>query len=144
MLPSSEAAFYGWTVQLLRRPSGRAQRPDMVAKAIKIPHDRAGSFDPALIAKYQRRFPGFDEKVISMYARGMSVREIARHVRELYGIEVSPDLISAYRKPMVSIIPSWTLSPTPPPRQGGELGCLRLGFHKCLILFGWPERPEIQ
>ena len=44
---------------------------------LEIPRDRAGSFDPALIAKYQRRFPGFDEKIISMYARGMSVREMA-------------------------------------------------------------------
>ena len=52
---------------------------------LEIPRDRAGSFEPALIAKYQRRFPGFDDKIISMYARGMSVREIAGHVRELYG-----------------------------------------------------------
>jgi putative transposase len=43
---------------------------------LKIPRDREGSFDPKLIARYQRRFPGFDPKIISMYARGMSVREI--------------------------------------------------------------------
>ena len=60
-----------------------------------MPRDRQASFDPQLIAKYQRRFPGFDDKIISMYARGMSTREIAGHLRELYGIEVSPDLISA-------------------------------------------------
>jgi len=47
-----------------------------------------------LIAKYQRRFPGFDEKIVSMYARGMSVREIQGHLQEIYGIDVSPDLIS--------------------------------------------------
>ena len=52
-------------------------------------------FDPQLIAKYQRRFPGFDDKIVSMYARGMSTREIVGHLRDLYGIEVSPDLISA-------------------------------------------------
>src|SRR5215210_8015630 len=62
---------------------------------LQIPRDRQASFDPQLIAKYQRRFPGFDEKVISMYARGMSTREIVGHLRELDGIEVSPDLISA-------------------------------------------------
>src|SRR4051794_1054799 len=62
---------------------------------LQIPRDRQASFDPQLIAKYQRRFPGFDDKVISMYARGMSTREIVGHLRELYGIEVSPDLISA-------------------------------------------------
>jgi transposase-like protein len=48
-----------------------------------------------LIAKYQRRFPGFDDKIVSMYARGMSTREIAGPLRDLYGIDASPDLISA-------------------------------------------------
>ena len=61
---------------------------------IEVPRDRQGSFDPQLIAKYQRRFPGFDDKIVSMYARGMSTREITGHLRELYGIDVSPDLIS--------------------------------------------------
>jgi putative transposase len=62
---------------------------------LSVPRDRAGTFDPKLIAKYQRRFPDFDEKIISMYARGMTVREIRGHLEELYGIDVSPDLISA-------------------------------------------------
>ena len=59
---------------------------------LQIPRDRLSTFDPQLIAKYQRRFPGFDDKIVSMYARGMSTREIQGHLRELYGIEVSPDL----------------------------------------------------
>ena len=50
---------------------------------LSIPRDRAGTFDPKLIAKYQRRFPDFDDKIISMYARGMSVREIRGHLEEL-------------------------------------------------------------
>ncbi|WP_176414524.1 transposase, partial [Sphingobium sp. Z007] len=58
---------------------------------IDVPRDRQCSFDPQLIAKYQRRFPGFDEKIVSMYARGMSTREIAGHLQDLYGIDVSPD-----------------------------------------------------
>src|ERR687898_729613 len=62
---------------------------------LQVPRDRLATFDPQLIAKYQRRFPGFDDKIVSMYARGMSTREIAGHLRELYGIDVSPDLISA-------------------------------------------------
>ena len=62
---------------------------------LSVPRDRAGTFDPKLIAKYQRRFPDFDDKIISMYARGMTVREIRGHLEELYGIEVSADLISA-------------------------------------------------
>jgi putative transposase len=63
--------------------------------ALEVPRDRLSTFDPQLIAKNQRRFPGFDEKIVSMYARGMSTREIQGHLRELYGLEVSPDLISA-------------------------------------------------
>jgi len=58
---------------------------------LSVPRDRAGTFDPKLIAKYQRRFPDFDEKIISMYARGMTVREIRGHLEELYGIDISPD-----------------------------------------------------
>ena len=50
---------------------------------LEVPRDRQSSFDPQLIAKYQRRFPGFDDKIVSMYARGMSTREIVGHLREL-------------------------------------------------------------
>ena len=61
------------------------------AMELSIPRDRHGRFDPALIAKYRRRFPGFDDKIVALYARGMSTRDIQAHVRELYGIDVSPD-----------------------------------------------------
>ncbi len=62
---------------------------------IEVPRYRRSTFDPQLIGKYQRRFPGFDDKVISMYGRGISVREIQGHLRNLYGIDVSPHLVSA-------------------------------------------------
>lgn len=78
---------------------------------LEIPRDRAGSFDPALIAKYQRRFPGFDDKIVSMYARGMSVREIAGHVRELYGVDVSPDLISTVTDAVLEELATWQVCP---------------------------------
>jgi len=58
---------------------------------LAVPRDRQARFDPQLIAKYQRRFPGFDDKIISMYARGMTTREIQGHL-EMQGIEVSPTL----------------------------------------------------
>ena len=58
---------------------------------IAVPRDRAGSFEPLLIAKGQTRFDGFDDKILSLYARGMTVREIQGHLSELYGAEVSPD-----------------------------------------------------
>jgi putative transposase len=62
---------------------------------LAIPRGRQGRFEPALIAKYQRRFPGFDQKIIALYARGMTTRDIQAHLRELYGIEISPELVSA-------------------------------------------------
>ena len=76
-----------------------------------MPRDRQASFDPQLIAKYQRRFPGFDDKIISMYARGMSTREIVGHLRELYGIDVSPDLISAVTDAVLEEIAAWQARP---------------------------------
>jgi putative transposase len=81
---------------------------------IDVPRDRSGSFAPQLIAKYQRRFPGFDDKIISMYARGMSTREIAGHLRELYGIDVSPDLISTVTDAVLEEVAAWQQRPLDP------------------------------
>jgi putative transposase len=78
---------------------------------LSVPRDRLATFDPQLIAKYQRRFPGFDEKIISMYARGMSVREIQGHLRDLYGIDVSPDLVSAVTDAVLEEIAEWQNRP---------------------------------
>jgi transposase-like protein len=78
---------------------------------IEVPRDRAGSFDPQLIARYQRRFPGFDDKIISMYARGMSTREITGHLREMYGIDVSPDLISTVTDAVLEEVAAWQARP---------------------------------
>lgn len=74
---------------------------------LEIPRDRQSSFDPQLIGKYQRRFPGFDDKIISMYARGMSTREIVGHLQELYGIDVSPDLISTVTDAILEEVAAW-------------------------------------
>jgi putative transposase len=78
---------------------------------IEVPRDRLATFDPQLIAKYQRRFPGFDAKIVSMYARGMSVREIQGHVCELYGVEISPDLVSAVTDAVLDEIAEWQNRP---------------------------------
>jgi putative transposase len=78
---------------------------------LSIPRDRHGRFDPALIAKYRRRFPGFDDKIIALYARGMSTRDIQAHVRELYGIEVSPDLVSAVTDQVIDEVTAWQARP---------------------------------
>jgi putative transposase len=81
---------------------------------LEVPRDRQSSFDPQLIAKYQRRFPGFDDKIVSMYARGMSTREIQGHLRELYGIEVSPDLVSAVTDAVLEEVAAWPARPLEP------------------------------
>ena len=78
---------------------------------LSVPRDRAGSFDPQLIAKYQRRFPDFDDKIISMYARGLSVREVRGHLEEIYGIEVSPDLISTITDAVLEEVAEWQNRP---------------------------------
>lgn len=78
---------------------------------IEVPRDREGSFDPKLIKKRQRRLPGFDDKVISMYARGMTVREIQGHLEELYGIGVSPDLISRVTAEVLDEVKAWQSRP---------------------------------
>jgi putative transposase len=78
---------------------------------LSIPRDRTGTFDPKLIAKYQRRFPDFDAKIISIYARGMTVREIRGHLEELYGIDVSPDLISAVTNAVLEEVGEWQNRP---------------------------------
>ena len=81
------------------------------AMDLSIPRDRRGSFEPQLIAKYQRRFPGFDDKIVSMYARGMSVREIQGHLHELYGMEVSPQLISTVTDAVLEEVGRWQSRP---------------------------------
>ncbi len=81
---------------------------------LQVPRDRLSTFDPQLIAKYQRRFPGFDDEIVSMYARGMSTREIQGHLRELYGIEVSPDLVSAVTDAVLDEVAEWQSRPLEP------------------------------
>jgi len=84
---------------------------DTESVELSIPRDRKGTFEPQLIAKYQRRFPGFDDKIISMYARGMSVRDIQDHLRELYGIEASPQLISTVTDAVLEEVGRWQNRP---------------------------------
>jgi putative transposase len=79
--------------------------------ALQIPRDRLATFDPQLIAKYQRRVPGFDERIVSMYARGMSTREIQGHLREIYGIDISPDLVSAVTDAVLDEVTEWQNRP---------------------------------
>jgi transposase-like protein len=78
---------------------------------ISVPRDRAGSFEPQLIPKGQTRFEGFDDKILSLYARGMTVREIQGHLTEIYGIDVSPDLISRVTDAVLDEVREWQSRP---------------------------------
>lgn len=78
---------------------------------VTVPRDREARFDPVLVGKYQRRLPGFDDKVISLYARGMSTREIQGHLYEIYGAEVSPQLISTITDAVTALATEWQLRP---------------------------------
>jgi putative transposase len=78
---------------------------------IAVPRDREGSFRPQLVPKRQRRLAGFDEKVLALYARGMTTREIQGHLQELYGVEVSPSLISTVTDAVLEEVAAWQARP---------------------------------
>lgn len=78
---------------------------------LETPRDRNGTFEPKIIAKGQTRFTGFDDKIISMYARGMTTREIQGHLEEMYGVEVSPTLISNITDAVIDEVRSWQSRP---------------------------------
>jgi transposase-like protein len=75
--------------------SGKTVLTDDGPLRIEVPRDREGSFEPLLIPKHERRFSGFDDKIVAMYARGMTVREVQGFLAEQYGVEVSPEFISS-------------------------------------------------
>lgn len=78
---------------------------------IEIPRDRAGQFEPKLVRKGQRRFDGFDEKIIAMCARGMTVREIQGYLQDQYKVDVSPDLISSVTNAVPEDMKAWQTRP---------------------------------
>ena len=78
---------------------------------LETPRDRNGTFEPQIVAKGQTRFTGFDDKILSMYARGMSTREIQSHLEEIYGVEVSPALISTVTDAVIDEVRSWQSRP---------------------------------
>jgi len=81
---------------------------------IEVPRDREGSFEPLLIPKHERRFTGFDDKIVAMYARGMTVREIQAFLVEQYGTEVSPEFISSVTDAVMAEVGAWQSRPLEP------------------------------
>lgn len=81
---------------------------------LQIPRDRAGTFEPQLIGKHERRFTGFDDRILALYARGMTVREIQAFLAELYTVEVSPDFISTVTDAVQAEVTAWQSRPLEP------------------------------
>jgi putative transposase len=81
---------------------------------LAIPRDRLGTFEPQLIPKHERRFTGFDDKIIALYARGLTVREIQAFLAEMYAVEVSPELISSVTDAVVTEVTEWQTRPLEP------------------------------
>ena len=91
--------------------SSKTLKGDFGEMPIEVPRDRNGDFNPQIIPKHQTRFSGFDDKIISMYARGMTTRDIQDHLQEIYGVEVSPDLISTVTDAVINDVKEWQSRP---------------------------------
>jgi putative transposase len=108
--PKGEAAKTGTTNR--RNGSSRKKlKGDFGEMEIAVPRDREASFEPRIVAKHQTRWTGFDDKVLSMYARGMTTREIQGHLEEMYGVEVSPGLISQVTEEVIEEVKAWQNRP---------------------------------
>jgi transposase-like protein len=92
------------------RRNGHSQKTvsgDMGDLQLRTPRDRNGTFEPQLVAKGQRRLDGFDEKILALYAKGMTTRDIQDIVKELYGVEVSPTLVSEITADLDAEVTAW-------------------------------------
>jgi putative transposase len=87
---------------------------DFGAVEIAVPRDRNSSFEPKILPKHERRFAGFDDKILSLYARGMTTRDIQSHLEEMYGAEVSPSLISEVTDAVMEEVRAWQSRPLDP------------------------------
>jgi len=94
--------------------SKKTLKGDFGELPIDIPSDREGSFEPQIVPKHQTRWSGFDDKILSLYARGMTVREIQSHLEEMYGAEVSPTLISTVTDAVMDEAKAWGNPPARP------------------------------
>ena len=107
----------GLPKQTPNRRNGRSKktvRSEGGDLTIATPRDRDGTFEPQLIEKHQRRVPGFDEKILALYAKGMTTRDIQDIVRELYGVEVSPTLVSEITADLDAEVTAWRTRPIDP------------------------------
>ena len=94
--------------------SGKTLQGDFGAVEIEVRRDRNGSFEPKILPKHERRFQGSHDKILSMYARGMTTRAIQAHLEEIYGVEVSPSLISEVTDAVAEDVRTWQHRPLDP------------------------------
>jgi putative transposase len=94
--------------------SAKTVRTEIGDVAIKVPRDRQGSFEPVMVPKHARRLTGFDEQVISLYAKGMTTGDIANHLADMYGSQVSKDLVSRVTDAVVADMAEWAGRPLDP------------------------------
>ena len=106
--------------------SRKTLKGDFGELPIEVPRDRQGSFEPQLIPKHQTRWAGFDDKILSLYARGMTVREIQAHLEEMYGAEVSPSLISTVTDAVIDEVKAWQARPLDPVYPIVYLDCIHV------------------
>jgi hypothetical protein len=94
---------------------------DVGAVDLAVPRDRNGTFEPQIVRKGQTRLEGFNERIIALYARGMTTRDIRAHLREMYDIDVSPDLISRVTDAVVEELQEWQARPLEPSTPSSSL-----------------------
>jgi len=114
--------------------SGKTVLTDDGPLRIDVPRDRAGSFEPVLIPKHERRFTGFDDKIVAMYARGMTVREIQGFLVEQYGTEVSPEFISSVTDAVMVEVTAWQARPLEPMYPVVFFDCLRVKIREDAVV----------
>lgn len=114
--------------------SGKTVLTDEGPLRIEVPRDRAGSFEPLLIPKHERRFTGFDDKIVAMYARGMTIREIQGFLAEQYGTEVSPEFISSVTDAVMAEVTAWQARPLEPMYPVVFFDCLRVKIREDAVV----------
>jgi putative transposase len=114
--------------------SGKTVLTDDGPLRIDVPRDRAGSFEPVLIPKHERRFTGFDDKIVAMYARGMTVREIRGFLVEQYGTEVSPEFISSVTDAVMAEVTAWQARPLESVYPVVFFDCLRVKIREDAVV----------
>jgi putative transposase len=94
--------------------SGKTVLTDDGPLCIDVPRDRHGAFEPQIVGKHERRFTGFDDRIIALYARGLTVREVQAHLQEMYAVDVSADLISTVTDAVMAEVRAWQSRPLEP------------------------------